>query len=105
MEVFLQKIVGGLSNAGGQIFDCSVLASQVTDPEEYRSLIVKAKSAKIETAFHIRAHEPSIEVYAFDKGEKFLLYRDYSQREMRSDPASAELIKRVNEKCPDPKTP
>ncbi len=103
-EKLLQKIVGGI-NPKGQIYDCSLMSSDVSDAGEIRKLIAQVPRGEITNiAYYFRAHEPSLEIYAFEKGEKITLEINHQTRAVRDDAASKELIKRIDEKCPTPKS-
>jgi len=102
-EKLLQKIVGGI-NPKGQVYDCAIMSADVSDADEIRKLIAQVPRGEItNVAYYFRAHEPSLEIYAFEKGEKITLEKDHETRATRDDAASTALIKRINQKCPTPK--
>ncbi len=103
-EKLLQKIVGG-KNPKPQIFDCSLMSSDVSDAEEIRKLIAQVPRGDITNiSYYFRARDPSLEIYAFEKGEKITLVMDYESRAARGDAASTALIDRIDAKCPVPTT-
>lgn len=102
-EKLIQKIVGGINPKEGQVYDCSLMSSDVSDADEIRKLIAKVPRGEIKNvAYHFRAQEPSLEVYAFENNQPITLVKDHSTREARDDDASKELIKRIDAKCPGP---
>lgn len=102
-EKLLQKIVGGI-NPKEQVYDCSLTSTDVSNPDEIRRLIAKVPRGEIKNiAYHFRAQEPSLEIYAFENNEKITLIKDHSTREVRDDDASTSLIEKINVKCPTPK--
>lgn len=102
-EKLLQKIVGGI-NPKEQVYDCSLTTSDVANADEIRKLIAQVPRGKItNVAYHFRAQEPSLEIYAFENNQPITLVKDHSTREVRDDDASTALIEKINAKCPTPK--
>jgi hypothetical protein len=102
-EILLQKIVGGIEPEG-EIYNCKILSSDFSNPDEIRKLIAQVPRGEItNVAYYIRANKPSLEIYAFEKSEQITLLKDYSARELRDDSASTELISKIDAKCPTPK--
>jgi hypothetical protein len=102
-EKLLQKIVGGI-NPKDQVYDCSITSSDVSNADEIRRLIAQVPRGTIKNvAYHFRAQEPSLEIYAFENNQPITLVKDHSTREVRDDDASKSLIEKIDAKCPTPK--
>jgi hypothetical protein len=72
--------------------------------DHVKALIEKAKAEPLQTAYHIVAQVPSIEIFAYHHPasgdpEKILLVEDYSVLKYREGPASKELVDLVNKLC------
>jgi hypothetical protein len=105
-EKLLQKIVGGI-NPKGQIYDCSVMSTDLDNLDEVKKLIADALRDKdsIIKAVHFRAADPSKEYYAYAGTEKILLSRDESDyqflaKDNELHPAAKRLIEVAEKHCP-----
>lgn len=105
-EKLLRKVIGGQSN-DSQVFDCSVLSSDVPDAASVKKLIADMIEVPLIQALHIVATIPSIEYYAYQGETQIVIYTDYSDMHMRQDKdnsssAAAQLTKILDSKCPTP---
>lgn len=108
-EKLLQKIVGGIIPKA-QIFDCTVMSTDVANLDEVKKLIAEALRDKdsITKAVHFRATDPSIEYYAYSGTDKILLSRDESEYHFLAKnnalhPAAKSLMDIADKHCPNPK--
>jgi hypothetical protein len=107
-EKLLQRIVGGIIPKA-QIFDCTVMSTDLDNLDEVKKLIAEAlrDQASINTAYHFRATDPSQEYYAYAGATKFLLSRDesnwqYIAKNNTLHPAARSLMDIANKHCPYP---
>jgi|GEM_PF-4862028 len=111
-ELLLQKIVGAIpaDPTKENIYICKVMASDIDDLVSVRKLIAEVPRDNITTAMHIRAADPSIEIYAYQGQDKILIKKDESTLQYPASPdkmgmhvAAAALEKIAHEKCPSPR--
>ncbi len=112
-DVVLQKIVGRLSENSNttQIYECEILAKDLTDADHVKGLIEKLENTELVRAYLFVAINPSIEIYAFKGDKQILIYEGASARlyPTPNDKSGTvnieadELIKIAHEKCPTPK--
>ncbi len=114
-ELILSLTVGGLPEDAKKppLSDCRMRASEVKDISKVTALITSLETAEYFPAMHFRATEPSIEIYAYRRGKKITVYKDYSTLEVPSlkkavagaepeivrHPASLELLAILSQKC------
>jgi hypothetical protein len=108
-QILLEKFNGRLSTSdqNNVVSECSLTSTSahLADMVEHvKKLIIKAKAEPMDTAYHIVAQVPSIEIFAYHYGEgdakeKILLVEDYSVLKYRNGPASKELVDLVNKLC------
>lgn len=107
-EALLEKAIGRLDLDGkkDQIYVCVLTSNDVVNAEETKKLIAQVPRGDIKNiAYHFRAQEPSLEIYAIEKGNKIPLKIDHQTLAERDDAASKTLIEEINKKCPGPKAP
>ncbi len=115
--IILEKIIGGLS-AGEKaegVFSCKLGTKDLKNLEQVQNSLRELAKAKMLTAMHFRATEPSVEFYGYLGSEKVLIYRDYSTLDFPAaapsaqDPSGSERHKAsenlealLDELCPTP---
>jgi hypothetical protein len=108
-QVLLEKFNGRLSTSeqNNVVSECSLTSTSANladKVDHVKALIEKAKAEPTQTAYHIVAQVPSIEIFAYHHPasgdpEKILLVEDYSVLKYREGPASKELVDLVNKFC------
>lgn len=67
--------------------------------QELESLVAHAFTQKDIKAFHILAQVPSVHIWAFHKGSKFLLFYDYEYMTRKQGKEAENLIQYVRNQC------
>ncbi len=110
-KVVLIKKVGYLSENSprNKKAECTItrdhpeLKSIATDLD---GMLKKAQKESMQTAFHIQAQVPSVQIFAkvmnADKEEEFLLFEDHSQMKTRQGEEARRLIDMCEKLCPNP---